>query len=259
MTTENLVNVPQEGEIDLREGNEEDTSSDSPSENNTGNEGEGSEGEGAGNDKPAETDDDKLPFHQHPRWKQREDEWQTRFNVQEQRHQDDIKSVREEFAAARKDNAENTDVPSWFGGTQEQWNEYIAWNDKRISSAEERALQRITEASSAESKAVKDATDFMRGEITSIEGDKNLNPDGKKVDPNKLLKIVMDNDLVDSKGRWNYRAGFRMMQNQAPVQAPKPKTEDRKTIAGATTSDQRGEVKPKNFKTNDDFKQDRPW
>lgn len=265
MTEENtMVNVPQEGEISFQPENEEDTSSDSPTENNEDEtqspEGEEENTQDDGDDPDADDTDKDVPFHKHPRWTQREKEWQDRFNEQEQRHQDDIKAVREEFAAARKDNKENTEIPGWFGGTQEQWNEYRQWNDQQIKAAEDRALARLDENRSAESKAVKEATDFMRAEITTIESDKTLNPEGKKVDPNKLLKFVMENELVDSKGRWNYRAGWRFMQNQpAQTVAPKPKTQDRKVIAGVTTSDPKGEQKPKTFKTSDDFKSSKPW
>ena len=266
MTDDTMVNVPNEGQSPFAPETEDDTSADSPAENNEEDETQSpdgddensqDDGEDAGDGKDTDPDKD-VQFHEHPRWKQREEEWQERFNKQETRHQDDIKAVREEFAAARKENAENTEIPDWFGGTQDQWNSFRQWQDGHINAAEERALKRVSETNNAESQAVKEATDFMRTEISHIEGDKTINPEGKKVDPNKLLKFTMDNDLVDSKGRWNYRAAWRLMQGQ-PAAAPiKPKT-DKKIIAGATASDNRGEAKPKAFKTTDDFKASRPW
>jgi hypothetical protein len=261
-----MADIPHEGQPFFG-GAEEETPEASPAENNNADGADFEEGEddqeggeegGDGDQKPDTDPDANVPFHQHPRWKNREEEWQKKFNEQETRHQDDIKAIREEFGAARKENAENIEIPSWFGGTQEQWNEYRQWNDKQIISAEDRALTRINEEKSAESKAVQEATEYMKGEIEFIESDKAINPNGSKVDPNKLLKIVMDNDLVDSKGRWNYRAGFRMMR-QSGTQQPAPNG-DRKVIAGATTvQPQRGESKPKDFKTQDDFKNNRPW
>jgi len=270
-----MVDVPNEGQNPF-EGKEDDTSSDSPTENNTGDdtqpdqgddENTDQEGDEGGDDasagKGTNTDADPykdVPFHKHPAWKRREKEWQDRFNDQEKRQQDDLKEIRNEFGAAKKANDEDTLIPGWFGGTQEQWDQYREWNGKQISSAEDRALKRLEDNKSAENKAVQEATEFMRSEITFLEGDKTLNPTGTKVDPNKLLKIVMDNDLVDSKGRWNYRAGFRIMQATTVTKPAVPKTGDRKTIAGATTtSNQKGETNPKSFKTTDDFKANKPW
>lgn len=277
MTDDQKVDVPHEGENPFDEEKGDDTSSGSTTENNeddtqtdrgddenTDQAGDGTDDDAsAGGEAGKGTKTDKdVPFHEHPRWKQRESEWQQKFNEQEQRHQNDIKAIREEFGAARKENAEATEIPSWFGGDQKQWDQFREWNDKQISSAEERALKKLGETRKAEDDAVKEATEYMRTELSFIESDDELNPEHKKVDPNKLLKFVMDNDLVDSKGRWNYRAGWRMMKGSASTTKPpaKPNTTDRKVLAGATTTQpQKGETKPKAFKTSEDFKQSRPW
>jgi len=261
MTVEKMADIPFEGSNPFEQEAGDGTSSDSPSENNetdetrspdgeeenNPDEGEG-EGAGAGQKKD-------VPFDEHPRWKERESEWKNRFNEQEKRHQDDIAELRKEFGQNRKE--ENSQIPSWFGGTQEQWDQYREWTDKQRKDAEDNALKRISETQSAQEKAVKEATEYMKTEMASIENDKTLNPEGKKIDPNKLLKIVVDNDLIDSKGRWNYRAGWRLMQADKTSAAPNIK--DRKQIADATNSSGKGEPKPKNFKTTDDFKSNRPW
>lgn len=239
---------------------EDTTSTESSTENNENEEGQSSEGQ---QDANTQDDPDKdKPFHEHPRWKQRETEWETRFNEQERRHQDDMKSLRDEFSGQRKANAEQTQIPSWFGGTQEQWDAYRADRDAEITSAEERAVKRIEQQKETQSKAVKEATDYMKSELATIEKDKTLNPTGTKIDPKKLLQAVLDNDLVDSQGRWNYRAGFRLLQQQggAGTQGTKPKTGDKKIIAGATTTtENRAETQTPKYKTSADFKKNRPW
>lgn len=209
---------------------------------------------GASGDDP---DKDK-PFHEHPRWKQRETEWNDRFNSQESRHQEDLKKIRDEFGAKRQDNAEQTKIPSWFGGDQEQWDAYRQDRDAEIKASEERAYKRLVEERGSEEKAVAEATDFMNSEISKIEADKDLNPSGAKVDKNALLKLVMDEDLIDSKQRWNYRAGWKMMQ--AREHSKQSHAGTRKAAAAATTSEAKGEAKPAAFKTSDDFKKGkRPW
>lgn len=199
-------------------------------------------------------DEDKIPFHEHPRWKQREEEWKSRFNEQDTRHQDDLKKIREEFGSQKKANIENTDIPSWFGGNKEMWDAYRADEDARLAQAEERAIKRISEAKSKEEQAVKEATDYMQAQMAAIESDSVLNPTGVKIDPNKLIRFVIDNDCVDSQGRWNYKLGFRLMQGAEPKSS-----DDRRKIAEATKSGNKGEAAKAEFKTPDDFRKKKPW
>lgn len=208
-----------------------------------------------GDDTQPKKDEKDIPFHEHPRWKEREENWTNRFNEQETRHQDDLKALREEFGDMRKANAEQLNIPSWFGGTEEEWKAYKQDEDNKLKQAEERAIERINKTREKEDKAVKEATDYMQSEINTIQDDKTINPDGAKVDPNKLLKFVLDNDLVDSKGRWNYRAGFQMMKTKSD----KTDIKNKKAIAGATTSEDKAETKPPTYATPNDFKKNRPW
>lgn len=227
------------------------------------------EGESHSNQGDKNTGDDKdIPFHEHPRWKEREDEWTGRFNDQEKRHQSELKEaidgIRKEFGEKRDANAEQTQIPAWFGGTKEQWDAYRKDRDAELKSAGDAAVkaarESITSEQNASSKAVEEATKFMQSEISAIEGDKALNPTGTKIDEataKKLLQTVLDNELIDSKGRWNYRAGWKLLNSHAKTtHAP---NKEKKEVAASTTSESRGEDKPKDYKTSADFKKGRPW
>lgn len=248
------------GEAFPTESNDETTAADSQSEKENKTEGTQSD-EGDTNTRKEED----TPFHEHPRWKQREDEWNSRFNDQEKRHQEDLKTIREEFGQSRKDNAQNTKIPAWFGGDQAQWDAYRADRDAEIQSAEDRAIKRVKDEQSttakAETDAVKQATEYLHQEIATIQADKALNPTGGKVDADKLLKVVLDNQLIDTQGRWNYRAGWKILNGQtaAPV-VKKPDTTEKKEIANASSSNSGGgnDNKPA-VATSATFKKDRPW
>lgn len=259
MSEETKTEFRTEGEKAFPTDKENDnSSSSSEGEENNGDQKDSSTDDSKGDGNKGAEGDKDAGFLDHPRWKEREEDWKKRFNDQEERHQADLKAIREEFGTARKDNAKQTEIPSWFGGTQEQWDAYRADRDQEIKQAEDRAIERVKGEKTAEEKAIKEATDYMQSEITAIESDKELNPDGSKIDPNKLLKFVLDNDLVDSKGKWNYRAGFRMMKANGGTTTQN--NGDRKKIAGATTSESKAESKPQAFKTGADFKGNkRPW
>jgi len=270
-----MAETQQEGEITFDESVEGDeTSTDSPSENNDTEDTQSPDGDDENSQDDTDDDDDdtgdgdddvddKTPFHKHPRWIERETEWTGKFNEQETRHQDDIKKLHEEIGAKPSAEASSKPMPSWFGGSKEQWEVYQADQRAEIDSAVEKAtkgtLDKIDGAKAVEQKAIDDATAYMKSEITAIEGDTTLNPSGKKVDPNALLKTVMDNELVDSKGRWNYRAGMKILSATPAKTVKKPDNGAKKKIAGATTSESKGESPPKAFKTTKDFKNDKPW
>lgn len=268
MTEESAAAFRREGQPSFsNESTEDDTSADSQSEDDN-KEGDTQSPEG---DKNTQGDDQK-PFHEHPRWTQRESEWNTRFNEQEKRHQDDLKAIRDEFGAKREESKEPKKMPVWFGGTQEQWDAYRQDQEQDLKAAEDRAIKRLeTERESkqkAETDAVAEATTYMRSELAAIEGDKTLNPSGTKIDAavaEKLLKVVLDNKLIDTEQRWNYRAGWKILQGSAAAPKPvaKPSTTEKKNVADATNDKggSGGDAKPKDYMTASDFKKPgaKPW
>lgn len=252
MTDNEQVQFRSEGDPAFGEDNENDNSTDSPSDETKTDDADDSSEDG-GEKKPDAKKN--VPFDQHPAWQEREKKWDSRFNDQESRHQEDMRKMREEFGSSRKDDTKSSTIPAWFGGDQDQWEAYQADEKAKEARLEEAAYQRMVKGKEAETKAVEEATTFMKTELASLEADQTINPTGAKIDPNKLLKFVLDNDLVDSKGRWNYRAGFKLMQGG---ETKKP-AGDRKQIAGASTSEGKSETKPAAFKTSADFKKNRPW
>lgn len=229
---------------------EEDTDTDNPDDDDTDDKGD---------------NDQTTDLSKHPRWQERENDWKERFNTQEERHAKEINELRQEIQKMNSQNQGDEgelseDIPSWFGGDEKQWKEFKQWNDSQFQKVQEKAVKTIDEKTEAEKKAVEDATNYMNSEVDAIQNDKTLNPQGVKVDKNKLLKTVLDNELVDTKGRWNYRAGWRLMQSQA--QSKNANTiNNKKKIAGATTNDNKSEPTRPDFMTTEDFRNpsNRPW
>lgn len=204
-------------------------------------------------------------FADHPRWKEREDNWTKRFNDQETRHVSEIGKLREEIETKYGKKSETADatpseVPSWFGGDAQQWAEFQNWNKGLLKSAEDNVRKSIEQKGVEEQKKIDEATAYFNETVAGIEADKTLNPQGVKVDRNKLLKFALDNDLVDSKGRWNYRAAYQLMQAGSASIKTDARNE-KKQVASASTSENRAETKQSHVTTTDDFKkqENRPW
>ena len=261
MTEEIKTQFPTEGEPAFpAEDKETDNSSDSSTDKTDIDQTDSSDQDNKQTDKK-DGDADKDNFADHPRWKERETDWTNRFNEQEVRHTDELTKLREEFMGkfdGLKTSAPQ-DIPSWFGGDEQSWKDFTAWNNQALAKTKEEArteaLKEIQGKTDLEQKAIDTATQYFVDQVTVLESDKIINPQGEKIDRNKLLKFTMDNDLVDSKGRWNYKAAFIMMRKQ-PID-----TKDRKKLASDTTSDNRAETKPPAFMTSEDFSKPgaKPW
>lgn len=200
-------------------------------------------------------------LNDHPRWKQREEDWKNRFNDQEKRHTDEIQKLRQDMESHyNKSSNDDSDVPQWFGGDENQWQDFVKWNDEQVGRVKSDALSEINSKNQEEQNAIEEATEYMNSEIDTIQSDKTLNPDGVQVDRNKLLKFVLDNELVDTQGRWNYKAGWRLMQ--AGVKSAKDKTLNaKKEVASATTKKGKVTTDKPSYMTSEDFSNpnNRPW
>ena len=218
-------------------------------------------------DGAADKKEDNLADH--PRWKERETDWTKRFNDQETRHLEAVNKIREEFEQkyGQKGNSQETktdsatpELPAWFGGDESQWKQFLEWNQGLVEKGVQSFRQATETQQKEEQKKIDDATTFFNEEVKAIETDKALNPQGQEVDRSKLLKFALDNELVDTKGRWNYRAAFKMMGADKVFRA-KEALNERKQIANATTSENRAETKQPGYVTSEDFSKPgaKPW
>ena len=268
-----LTEIPKEGAeaFPTDTGNENPT--DSSPENDAGDGVDGGEGAGDGaNDPgntggdgdagdPPKTDPEKLPFHEHPRWIERNEQHKKALEDMQTQHETDMQTLRDDFGKATKENPEKIEMPDWFAGDEKQWKNLNNWVEGKMETAETNAKNKATSEQEAETKAsdklVKDATSYMNTEITAIESNKELNPTGEKIDPNKLIKFVMDNNLVDKQNRWNYKLGWKFMNNGKD---PKQAIKNKKGLVGGMGGDHKGEKDEGNIPGSDDFKgTNRPW
>ena len=203
------------------------------------------------------------------RWVERENDWKKRFNDQEVRHTSELTKLREDFdqrfaKVSPKETGESPEIPQWFGGEEEAWKQYEIHTqrliEQAIKQATEKTLNTINERTAKEQKEIDEATKWFQDEVSAMESDKELNPQGLEIDRNKLLKITLDNKIVDpDTGKWNYRLAFKLMK-PAEVFQVKKDLKERKNLASATISDDRIN-KPQAFKTSEDFKNPsvKPW
>lgn len=187
-------------------------------------------------------------FHQDPAVQEYLNrQWQTR----EAKLKEEMFAEFEKRHGSKKDDGKPDEIPAWFGGNREQWEAYKQHTGEVITRAKEGAIEEFKKNQEAFQSAQKEANEWFDSEVKSLETDNKTT-----IDRNKLLEIVIKHELVDSKGRWNYRAAYEILKGATPTQDNK----SRKALADATNKDGGGgEPEPKAYKTSDDFRKERPW
>jgi hypothetical protein len=190
--------------------------------------------------------EEKLPpFHEHPRFKELIEENRTlKSSVSE------LSSFREkaEPLLSRFNPQEEVNIPSWFGGDETAYKAYLADQAHIVEEATQKAVKEIDERTSKEQQRIKEANEHFENSITDLEAV------GNKVDRNKLLKFVNDNQLVDTEGKWNYKAGYQFMSAMEKAKADPSNLDARKQVAAATTSEPVAEPKKKDYQTPDSLR-----
>lgn len=135
---------------------------------------------------------------------------------------------------------EEVAIPSWFGGDETTWKAFQADQDRLVSQAEERAVKRIKDEQAKEEELRKSANDWFEQNVRDLE------TSGGKVDRNKLLKTAMDYELVDTKGRWNYKAAYEILKrDDVPDNSS---LEAKRQTAAATISGPEHQGEPAKYK-----------
>lgn len=243
---EELANAPQEGqETDLLS-TETETPAESPAAENKDTDNPAPEGEHTQPEKD-------LPFHENPKVQDYlKRQIDNKAKEIEEKHQQELQKIRDEFAPKTKETPDNKEnIPDWFGGDTTQWQAFQAHLGTMTKKAKQEALSELQESKSTEARLIQEATDYMNAEVANIENDKEMNPDGVKIDINRLGVIVDKFHLVDPKtSKWNWRGAWEIYKMQLP-KAKEIDLSERKKLAATSSSNRAEEKTPVIFSSKD--------
>jgi len=199
-------------------------------------------------DKPSQggenTLDESVPFHKHPRWKEREDDWNKRLEEQERKFHKEIDEVKDE---TKKISTPEKTVPNWFsqlyGDDQDVYREYQQAHQQERDELKEDIRKEMNENKKKEIEDVEKAEDWIDSEIETIGADNNidLSKQGGKNDlRNEFVSFMQDKKIFNEQGNLDFKTGWQFF-NQEKDGAKKEKDDARKKIADNTGSDNRGE------------------
>lgn len=193
------------------------------------------------------TADKQVPFHEHPRWKEREEE------LKELRaFKDEASSKLSEFERKISKPSENTNIPDWF---KELYGENeVAWQKYQEHSQQEREQMKkdiLAEQEAKREEAQKEETYWNNWVEEGIRG---LQSVGLEFDRNVLIKTMLDNpkEVTNALGNFDFNLGYKLYREQNPIS--QVNTDARKRIADTTTKSSSTEKRAKDYMTSNELR-----
>jgi len=228
---------------------ETETPSESSTENNQTEETPSPEGDKTDSSEPANTqEEDNIPFHEHPRWKKREEEWNNRLEETKAQIRSEYEEKLNQSLQGFQPKEQTVPIPTWFsrlyGNDPEAWNEFESWDKQRQETIKAEAVREYESKQAQETEKVTKANQYIESQITALQSE------GKQFDRNELLKVVNDFRPVTDDGNWDLRKAYDILEMQKAASVNPVKSNARKAVASATTSESQPETPKSNVQTN---------
>ena len=197
------------------------------------------------------SDEDKTPFHKHPRWIEKQQQLDSAM--------DEINSLKEELTSLRettteKANQQPTDMPNWFklqfGDTpeaQSTWKEYDSYSKAQQQTFRDEIKAELKKEQQQQVDETKKWQKYNDNEI------KKLRDAGEEFNENELRKVAAEYQPTDSDtGLISFSKSLAILKAQkaAKPESKEKKTETKKKLG--SVNDDGGESTPKkNFSSND--------
>lgn len=248
----NSEETPITEETVLNIGNEQenDTPDSSPEETNSEEETPSHQGEEETPAVESNTDDENtIPFHKHPAWLERKQQWDEKMAQKDR----EIQELREAVGRVAEAPTPQSDVviPEWFkgiyGDDQNAWNSYQADRVSERERIKQELLAEQTAQLRAKEEQVRRWEDYQN---TSIN---RLRDEGKDFDRNELMDVMYKFRPTDEQGNFDFSKGYEILSSIKAAKHNPEKSKARKEIVDMTPSKPSLDTK-KDYATAEDFR-----
>lgn len=186
--------------------------------------------------------EDNVPFHEHPRWKQREQELEE-LREQTVRQDQEISELK-----SRRSEPSDTEVPEWFrelyGDNAVAWEKYNEHHASEREAIKQEAVAEIERKAEAEVAETQKWNSWVENEIGKLKGE------GKEFDRNELINVMLTYRPTDPNNNFDFEAGYKIYEALKAKPATDPaKSHARKQLADSTATTS-GEPKAKSYQTS---------
>jgi hypothetical protein len=196
----------------------------------------------------AEEEENKLPFHKHPRFKALVDEknaYKTKLEELEK-----FKEETETKLKSIETKTEDSNIPGWFveifGENPEAWTKYQEQNKADREALKAEVLAEVKSSSSKEEEALSEGKKYIDGQIDLIK------EKGITFERNALMKAMNDEPIFDKDGNLDFVTKARLLELEGKKD-PAQKKIVKKLISedGTKGGD---EQKPRTYKTPEEMR-----
>ena len=242
-----MADIPHEGDP-LEEKDEEgkETPPESPPEKKTEQEKSPSqEGE-----KESTPEEDKVPFHKHPRFQEI-----TRENRELKEAVKGLSKFREEAEPKLKElGQKGQPIPQWFANTfgenEQAWEQYQGYEKELRQKIKDEFYQEQEELGKQQEAEQKKWSDWTSNQL------QQLKDEGLKFDQNELLKVLVEYKPMDDEGNLNFHKGYEILSKIKTAEGvdKSKKTEEKKKTASATMEGGEGGEQERKYRTSKDLR-----
>jgi len=195
--------------------------------------------------KETETEEDKLPFHKHPRWKKVMDELK------------DLREFRENTTKTpeKVEDVKMPEMPKWYtdlyGENQEGWEAYVKQRQSEREEDRKAILADLEKRQKEAEEKVSKMDAWVDEQVQTLKDD----PEIGAFDRNKLLKVMLDYKPTDDEGNLDFYKGYQILQLQDKKPAGEnpdiTKSKIKKAIASQTVQKSKSTENTGVMSTND--------
>lgn len=188
----------------------------------------------------------EIPFHEHPRWKEREAE------LQELRAFKESAAPKLSELEQKLKPSEKSNIPEWFkelyGENEVAWQKY---SEHTQQEREQMTKDILAQQEAKREEAQKEET-YWNNWVE--EGVKGLQLVGLEFDRNALLKTMLDNpkEVTNALGNFDFNLGYKLYREKNPIN--QVNSEARKKLADTATKSSPSEKSSKDFMTSNELR-----
>lgn len=244
MAEDILANIEkEEGDIGidelLKENNEqEDSPADSPSEEEEVVTDPSEEGEETKDEESQNTpDEDNLPFHKHPRWKQMQEDLHSKDDTIKEL--EGLKDTVQQLQTKQETSTEKPLPAEWTAlyGDDDASRKAYGLQQNQMTEMESRIRENIIKGQEASQQ--KQQTEQQQADKWVDSEIQTLVDAGEKFDRNGLMKVALDMQPTDEKGNISFTKALQIYR----LQEKKPDKTAQKQVAAQTSSTNQGDAK----------------
>lgn len=246
-----LANIPKEGDeiqnLEIFKENQDEPAKETPA---------ASPAENKPEEKPASSqagdteNENNLPFHKHPRWIERENQFNNKLTALQSDYEGKLSAIEQKLSGL-ENRGKPVEIPKWFSGIYgndtQAWSDYLADQKARLDEAKAEILADQSRSQRAEREEQEKWNTWVDSELSKLEGE------GKTFDRQKLIKVAVEYMPTDSEGNIDLHKAYDLMTKLEPQNAPQPSatpsSQARKAIGAQVTATTKGESKPPSFQT----------